>query len=204
LGKLLSAADRAPVANATITLRSQAPASPFFSKVVSAKDGAFTLSAVPAGRFVLCAKAATADFADSCIWGQTQTVLEVAKGAPTGQVIVRLMKSSVLQVRLNDSNGYLIKQPGDKALPHVLVGVWDSSGRFIPASEVKKDDSGVSYQLQVPADTPLNLKVYSRAVKLADQNNSPVAAQGYSAIVVHDSTKPPPPALVFSATGRNP
>lgn len=203
-GKLLSATDRSPVAGATITLRSLAPANPFLTRVISAKDGAFALSAVPEGRFALCATAATSAFADSCVWGQTQTILEVAKGAPSGQIVVRLMKSSLVQVRLNDANGYLAKQPVDKAPPHVLVGVWDRSGRFNPAREVKKDGNGITYELQVPADTPLDLKVYSRAVKLADQNNVPVPQQGYSMTVVHDSTKPPPAALVFSALGRNP
>lgn len=193
----------AGLANATVALFPYSGPSRFSSTAVTSSMGAFAMKAIPAGRYNLCARPATPAYADSCLWGTPRLVLDVpaASGAPP--IIIPLRRGSLLKVRLNDSAAFLAPLPSEKFPPHVLVGVWGPS-RFVAAQAVRKDSSGIDFELPVPSDTPLRFRAYSRMVKLLIGANSPVAPQGYSTMLFFDSTKPAPPPLVLGAVGRLP
>jgi Carboxypeptidase regulatory-like domain len=193
----------AAIANATVALFPVGDTSRFSGSTVTSAAGAFTFRSVPAGTYVVCARPASTAYTDSCLWGIPRVIAEVpgAPGAPS--IVIPLKKTSVLKVRLNDSAAFLRPLPTEKFPPHVAVGVWGGRG-FLHAHEVKKDSTGIDYELPVPADTPLPLRVYSRSVKLQLGGNSPIAPQGYSSMLFFDSKKPAPSPLVFATVGRLP
>jgi len=188
--------------NATVSLYPMGASSRFTAKVVTSASGAFTLSAVPAGRYIICARPATTAFVDSCTWGVTRLMLDVAPPARTPPIAIHLKPASVVKVRINDSGGYLQRRSTDKTGPHVLVGVW-SLGRLVPADISGQDKTGIDYSLRVPLGIPLPLRVYSSNVKLEDPANAPVGTQGYSSVVL-SSANLPSTTLVFTAVGRLP
>lgn len=192
-----------PIANATVFVYPLDPLSRFTTNTITTAAGAFSIVAVPVGRYVLCARPATSNLVDSCTWGITRLIVDVPVPVGAAPVSIHLKAASVLKVRINDTGGYLEKRPTDKADPHVLVGVL-SMGKFVPAVISGRDKTGIDYSLRVPSDTPLPLRVYSMTVKLQDSAKAPVGSQGYSSVVVQASANPAPPPLVFSAVGRLP
>jgi hypothetical protein len=191
------------VANATVFVYPLDPLSRFTTTTVTTAAGSFSIAAVPAGRYVLCARPATSNLADSCTWGITRLFVEVPVPAGAAPISIHLKAASVLRVRINDTGGYLERRPTDKAGPHVLVGVL-SLGKFVPALVSGQDKTGIEYSLQVPSDTPLPLRVYSSNVKLQDPAKASVASGGYSAVIVSSSAKPAIAPLTFTAVGRIP
>ena len=191
------------VANATVFVYPLDPLSRFTANTVTTAAGSFSIAAVPAGRYVLCARPATSNLADSCTWGITRLIVEVPVPAGAAPMSIQLKPASVLKVRINDAGGFLERRPTDKAGPHVLVGVL-SLGKFVPALVSGQDKTGIDYSLQVPSDTPLPLRVYSSNVKLHDPANSSVASGGYSAVIVSSSAKRAIAPLTFTAVGRIP
>jgi Carboxypeptidase regulatory-like domain len=191
------------VAKATVFVYPLDPLSRFTANTLTTAAGSFSIAAVPAGRYVLCARPATSNLADSCTWGITRLIVEVPVPAGAAPISIHLKAASVLKVRINDTGGYLERRPTDKAGPHVLVGVL-SLGKFVPAVVSGQDKTGIDYSLRVPSDTPLPLRVYSMNVKLQDSANAVVASQGYSSVIVQSSANPVSPPMVFSAVGRLP
>ena len=191
------------VVSATVFVYPLDPLSRFTANTVTTAAGSFSIAAVPAGRYVLCARPATSNLVDSCTWGITRLIVEIPVPAGAAPISIHLKAASVLKVRINDTGGYLERRPTDKAGPHVLVGVL-SLGKFVPAVVSGQDKTGIDYSLRVPSDTPLSLRVYSMNVKLQDSAKAVVASQGYSSVIIQSSANPAPPPLVFSAIGRLP
>ena len=94
--------------------------------------------------------------------------------------------------------------PGESAPPQVLVGVFDLKGVFHPARETKQAGATTNYDISVPVDLPVKLTVYSLKVKLQTAQQAPVAAQGWSQMIVIPSNQPQSKTFTFNATGRNP
>jgi len=191
----------AAIANSSVFLYPLDPLSKFTTKTAATAAGAFSIAAVPAGRYVLCARPSTPDFVDSCTWGITRLIVDVPAPTGTAPISIHLKAASILKVRINDAGGFLERRPTDKAGPHVLVGVL-SLGKFVPALVSGQDKTGIDYRLQVPSDTPLPLRVYSSNVKLQDPAKASVASGGYSAVIVSSSAKPAIAPLTFTAVGR--
>jgi Carboxypeptidase regulatory-like domain len=194
----------APLVGAAVTLLPFGSSSKFSGSVVSSGAGAFGMTAIPAGRYLLCARSSTPTYVDSCLWGIPRILVDVPRPSGSRPIVIPLKKASLLKARLNDSGVFLKPLPSEKFPPHVLLGVWGAS-QFIPAHEVKKDVTGIDYELPVPSDTPLRLRVYSRYVKLTmGGTSSPVDPKGYTTVVFFDSHKPPAPPLALAAVGRQP
>ena len=94
---LVSAAPRPVKANSAIPTL----------KALTASDGLFTLSQVPLGDYVLCARNAGVAALNPCGWG-TAPRIQVTNGRPsmTGQE-VRMAAGVTLQVHLDDPAGHL-------------------------------------------------------------------------------------------------
>lgn len=199
----------AAIANATVALLPLTASSGPARTAITAGSGAFTVNSVPAGRYEVCARPATAAYADSCLWGIPRIFADVPAPFGARPIVIPLKKASLLKVRLNDSATFLRPLPTEKFPPHVIVGVWGGH-RFLAAREVKKDSAGIDYELPVPADTALPLRIYSQKVRLqlggnsARAGSSPVPPQGYSTVLFFDSKKPAPAPVTVGAVGRLP
>jgi hypothetical protein len=192
-----------PLARATVLLMPFAGSSKFITTVLASSTGTFTISSIPAGTYTVCARPATTGFVDSCLWGIPRVVVNLPLPSGNRPIVINLKPTSLLKARLNDSGVFLAAFPTEKFPPQVTFGVWGRN-RFIPARAVKKDATGIDYELAVPSDTPLRANLYSRHVKLTVGANTPVNPRGYSTLLFFDSHKPAPPPLALAAVGRLP
>src|SRR5205823_151687 len=79
-------------------------AKPFDANTVTAADGSFTFTQVPAGNFAICPQAPNSNFLAPCVWDPTPPKITVATG--NVQVPPIVMKNGVmLRVRVDDPSG---------------------------------------------------------------------------------------------------
>ena len=113
----------------------------------SAKDGSFSVSGLATGQFAVCVKDPNAAVIDPCLWTDSRTTVAVTAGTLSSGLLVRVKKASTVTVRVNDTAQALAQKSTELYPPHVLVGAFDVRGGFHPAREVRKDATGISYQL---------------------------------------------------------
>lgn len=200
-GKVAADVDGAPLAGAKVTVYRSNPAPGVTQTVTTGADGSFSVSGLAPGRYGICVKPASGAYIDPCGWADLLKTVQVSDGATAAAGSIRLRAATVLRVRVNDAAQALAKKAGDKAPPHVLVGVFDFRGMFHAAAEIRRDGAGVSFELPMPPDLPVTLRVYSGQVKLETEQHASVSAKGYSEVVIH-SQKSPPTVHNFNAIGR--
>lgn len=172
--------DGAPVAGAVVryarTTRLVGPASRarlapgeavVQSRISSDANGAFSVSDLPAGEYLLCAEVSAAPFLDPCKWS-TSPKITIAAGSVDRPALV-LKRGVFLKVRVNDPKGLLPLMKSDPSrAPNLIIGVVFGSGAFLAAANTRADQSGRDYQMSIPTGVPLKLWVFSRHVTLTD------------------------------------
>lgn len=145
--------------------------------VASAADGAFNVSNLPVGEYLLCAEVPSEPYLDPCKWASAQKVTVTARSVvrPT----VMLKKGVLLKVRINDPAGLLPRAKEDLLSPlNLIIGVVFREGAFLRAVNTAADGTGREYEISVPTDTPLKLWVFSRHVALRDAKGAAVDNSG--------------------------
>lgn len=204
-GKVVLDNGGAAVSASTVTAYRISPAPTVSAKTTTGQDGSYTVSGLTTGQYGLCVIGSTATVLDPCNWLDLETTVSVTNGAATTGVVIRLKQASALNVRLNDTAQVLAQAPGAAAPPHVLVGAYDLKGIFHPLNRTQDDSTGTSYELDIPFDYPVRLTVYSAQIKLQTGQSAPVAASGYSVMVIHPSGQTQQqPSFTFSTVGLNP
>ena len=147
------------------------------SSISSDANGAFAVSNLPAGDYVLCAEAPSQPYLNPCKWSSAPKVT-IAAGAVHRPALV-LKKGVFLKVRVNDPKGLLppVKNDPSRA-PNLIIGVVFGSGAFLAAAITRADQSGRDYQMSIPVGVPLKLWVFSRHVTLTDALGLPVDNSG--------------------------
>jgi hypothetical protein len=115
----------------------------------TATNGAFTLSGLAAGRYVLCVQSAQG--LDPCNWGTALTATLAAGQTRTG-LQIRLPAISQLRVRLEDPSALLAER-------HVQTGVLTPRGLFSPARLVSEDPTGRNLVVDIPLGARVRLQV---------------------------------------------
>ena len=171
---------------ATMTLSFAAargyPAPPW--RVRTNSTGAFTFSKLPAGSYSLCAQVASAEaapanspYVDTCLWGSGQAPITLTAGQQVTGVIFTAVKGALLSVHVADPGGVLpdaaAKAPAPLE-PELQIILKGPDGRYRHARYVSSDATGRTYQIAIPLNTALGLKVLSSVANVFDQNGSPV------------------------------
>ena len=203
-GKVVAAKDGKPIGSATVSTYRVRPSPVVLGQSVTAKDGTFTISALPAGYYNLCILDKSGSYANPCEWVDPQTQIDVAGGKTAGPITLSLKATSVLQVHVNDVANALSQLASDASPSWVLVTVRVAGGAGHFAVGANKSAAGVDYQVVVPFDTPLKLSVQSKGVALETASHAAVPAQGLAQDVLLDSSKAQQPTFVFNTTGRTP
>ena len=156
-----------------------------------------------AGQFAVCVADSGQGLVDPCDWSETTWKLPVVANSVSKNFVIPVKKVSSITVRINNLNHAMDTRPTDSAPPHIVVGAFDILGRFHPATDVRKDGTGNSYQIQIPADSLIRLAVYSAQIQLSDNGNQPLPAQGDTSTFTQASTASQSKTFVFNATGRH-
>jgi hypothetical protein len=122
---------------------------------VTSSNGAFSISGVAPGTYSICVQEPGGAHLDPCHWS-TPTKINVAAGQTVSNASISAVKGTLLQVRVNDPAG-LWKTGNGK--PEVLVGVILPSSLFQPMRLAYSDPMGRTYDLAIPAGTPVKMSV---------------------------------------------
>jgi len=155
-----------------------APGEAQVSNVATAgANGAFSVSNLPSGQYMLCASVPGAPYLDPCIWHRPVAV--TVSAAATSMPSLTLEKGVFLNVRVNDPQRLLPQTLDGPLTPRkLIVGVWYANGAYQGARNTAIDSAGRSYELAIPTATPLKLWLFSRDVVLTDANGASVTASG--------------------------
>lgn len=143
------------------------------STVSSDANGAFSVSNLPVGEYLLCAEVPSGPYLDPCKWSVAQRTTVSAGGVATPTIVLK--KGVLLKVRVNDPAGLLPAVKEDFLRPlNLIVGVVFGEGAFLRATNTGVDGTGRDYEMSVPAGTPVKLWVFSRHVTMVDSRGLPV------------------------------
>ncbi len=94
------------------------PSSPFGSRsrpvamngiAHSDETGAFEISKLTEGRYVLCAEfSSVSKYLDGCIWGQAPTIVDLGKGQSVGAAKITASPASIVDIRVEDPQGLVL------------------------------------------------------------------------------------------------
>jgi hypothetical protein len=209
-----------PIAGALViisrTFKPKEVVAPYSQSVKSASDGSFLAQALPPGSYSYCAQVPGDGYLNGCHWGMPMPSVTLSAGQKL-RAAIRVDKGSTLQVRVLDPGHVALQHSHDRKNPPILMGVWDSRGRFLPVHPAGRDGAGFNYELTVPLDTPLTFHIIAAKLKLSDDAGvalpaSPPAPVGSSGIVSstsqtafqHSTGDPNPKSFQFTITGVNP
>jgi hypothetical protein len=144
----------------------------------SGADGSFSVQDVPPGIYTLCTQASDKELLDPCRWSAAPPSVTVGAGQTVTGLEIRLKQGVTLRVSITDPSKHLAAHEGKTAGAHLLVGVFTADGVFHAAPKVTGGAAARVYSLVVPADTPLELSVYSKFFQLSDEKGTAVASAG--------------------------
>jgi hypothetical protein len=141
---------------------------------VSATDGSYTLSNVPPGDYVVCARNAAVAALNPCAWGGAPLV-QIATGRlnMSGEAI-RMAAGATLQVHLDDPGGFLAANAA-KPGASLLLGLATPHG-FMPLPITASTGNSRDYKLLVPFNTTHSVMISTRYFKLSDAAGAPFSA----------------------------
>ena len=168
-------------------------------KALTTADGLFTLSQVPLGDYVLCARNIGVAALNPCGWG-TAPRIQVTNGRPamTGQE-VRMAAGVTLQVHLDDPAGHLAAHEGKTPGASLIMGVATTHG-FHPLPITASSGNSRDYKLLVPFDVTHNVSVSTRYYKINDETGAALNAAG-QAIPVRFASGAPPKVVNLKVVG---
>jgi hypothetical protein len=211
-GAILDAKTQKPVPAALITaVSSLLPSLSKHSK--SGGDGAFLIQGLVAGNYVLCVQAPGDQYLDPCQWNGSPVSVTLTSGNIASGILVNLTAAAVVHIQIQDTQRELNRTTADGRRPGLTLGVWGPKGLFYPARAVSVPATGAklagasttyTYRLAVPHDTPLNLAVASRDLKLGDDKGAALPANASRQAFQHASGDPSPKSFTFAVQGRLP
>ncbi len=162
-------------------------------------DGNFTLASVSPGSYQVCVQAPRRDLLNPCKWKPTLTTVQAGKTTDVG--IIELAAGTLLRVHIIDSGKVLTASQNRKSGSHLLIGVVTGDGLFTPMPVQSANATSRDYELYVPQDQSMQLSVFSKLLKLADQNGKPVDQQKGVALPMQAQGGNAPRVFNFQVTG---
>jgi hypothetical protein len=198
-----------PISSVVVTVHvdpaGSATGSPQVFSAVTAKDGSYALSSLPAGNVRICMLAPAATrLLDPCTWTPAPSSTALAAGQTISMVGLKLQQGHPVTVRIDDPNG-LLGESGSAPKGSVIVGFWLPNGLFERLHVIGSDANGMQLQGFVPYNTALALSVQSSNLALTDEANSPIDPKKGGAISFQVPTGTTAPvAHTFHVIGLQP
>lgn len=186
---------------------------PLSKNTRSGGGGEFQIQGLAAGKYSLCVQVAGDQYLDPCQWNGSPVSVTLTSGNNARGILVNLTAAAVVHIQIQDTQRELNRTTADGRRPELTLGVWGPKGLFYPARAVSVPASGAklagasttyTYRLAVPHDTPLNLAVASRDLKLGDDKGAALPANASRQAFQHASGDPSPKSFTFAVQGRLP
>jgi hypothetical protein len=139
------------------------------STTASRADGGFDFPRPVKGYYRICASVPGTTLLDSCQWSGA-TVVNSADDADADLNAIVLRNGVQLRVRVEDPQNLLPRRNPLVAASNLIIGVLTGKGAFHAAAVASIDQLGRDFRLLIPKDEPLRLWVFSRHVRVADEN----------------------------------
>jgi hypothetical protein len=168
-----------PVAGATVLVLSRFPLdgstkfTAFDATVTTAKDGTFSVTGVPSGRFAVCPALDGSRYLPPCMWSsEPVVVLSEGQSAKTGAIT--MSEGVDLYVRVDDTKSSRSSKEGRQAGASLMLGVKAPNGVVFPIPQAATDKGGADHHLVVPVETDLTVVAFSQEFDLADSNGADI------------------------------
>ena len=198
------ASDNTPVARVSVMVQSQRTpgTAPFRASVFTQPDGSFVVPDVPPGNHRICIQAPGTALLNPCAWSAAPPSITVVAGQPASTGTIRLETGHLVKVRLLDAARLLEATEGRIPGAQVQIGVWTTSGFFIPMRIRTRDATSRELELPVPFGAPLSLSIQSSFYDLTDAYNVRVDPVRGALLPLQVPSGTPPTVHAFSVTGR--
>lgn len=167
---------------------------------VTAKDGSYRFTNVPAGDYRICAQVPGTKLVNPCDWGKPAVTVKVAAGATVDAGSLTLEEGYVLEVDVDDPQDLiaLTKRRFQVGHLHFMVR---GNGYTLPLvpTPLKKIDSQYSYV--VPFDTDLEVMGYYGGFLISDPDAKSKAKNGDTLVWTVKFAKNDPPKPLKVAVG---
>lgn len=167
-------ATQQPVANAIVTA-SSVTVPPASQSVPSGANGSFQITGLAAGSYSLCVQVPGSAYLDSCLWGGSGPVVKVADGQQSANNVLKLQSGATLSVVISDPNNEMGQVTKQGMPPDLMMGVWGPKSLFYPVHLAIRNAQSTTYQMTIPAGTPLKFTIQSLHLNLADSQGQPLA-----------------------------
>jgi len=132
---------------------------------LTANDGSFTLTGLPAGTYLLCAEQASMALLNPCFWSAKATTVKVASGGSVTGLSLVAQIGSARNIRVNDPTGLIANNP---TMNDILIAVKPTNGLPMPAKLASKDATGETFTVLAPQSVSASILVYSANFSLSD------------------------------------
>ncbi len=176
-------------------------------RAITGTNGAFAFSKLPPGKYAICAQVAAteaapanAPFIDTCSWGSSQAPVIVTAGQQVTGVVFTAPKGAWLNVSVADPDHVLpaaVSKAPAPLEPQLQLMVKGPDGLYRHARFLSATAAGRNYQMAIPLNTALAVKVTSNIANVFDQNGNQVqetvesAFQSATAVGAPAAASPP-------------
>jgi hypothetical protein len=162
----------------------------------SSANGSFTLSNLPAGKYMVCVQAA--GYLDPCAWSPVPPSVQINAGQTTTGFSMVARRGTTVNVRISDDDHILGALPvfgavagQSSTVPHVLVGVLTRHNTFEPALVTGTDTNGSDHQATIPPGESAVIHITGHAVTMTDNLGTVLNVSGASFTVNQAAADPP-------------
>jgi hypothetical protein len=168
----------------------------FDRQFASKRDGAFSLSGVPAGKFRICVDAPQENVLDPCLWSTDEQTFTVTDGVPLTNLNITVQVGTKIRVHVNDPQDALPKEKGGVRGDALTMVVQTSDRRYHNLRQVSSGPSGSDHYLVVPFDQTVTLVTESTTVALKDQDGKRVSGDSKKTPIRVSAGKSAAPVVV--------
>ena len=178
-------------------------------RAITGTNGAFAFSKLPpVGNTTICAQVArnrraaptNSPYVDTCSWGSSQAPVIVTAGQQVTGVVFTAPKGAWLNVSVADPDHVLpaaVSKAPAPLEPQLQLMVKGPDGLYRHARFLSATAAGRNYQMAIPLNTALAVKVTSNIANVFDQNGNQVqetvesAFQSATAVSAPAAASPP-------------
>ena len=160
------------------------PITPFTRTATTAADGTFTLLGVPNGTFSICPLPPDDTSVSPCNWS-TEPRVTVASSKAVSVPPIRLLPSTDLYVRVNDTNGAFAAAKGKTLGDAISLAVRAPNGRMYPIPQTASSAAGTDHHLHVPTGADLVFTAFSTQLSMTDAAGASISKQSGMAASVN-------------------